>query len=271
MPAMLAETESIAVDLAREGIYRFLAALLSDPRHPRFALVRAEQPAWLYDAAALLRGSASEAMELGFSELPPERFHFHRIFTCLEVLNGDPTDEYHRVFGLISCRECPPFETEFQPNSEPFFRSQQMADIAGFYRAFGLSPSLGHTERPDHVCLELEFMAFLLMKKRAAATAGINPAARSEEGENQAAVCLEAAQKFFRDHLAWWLPSFARGLQRKAESGLYAAAGEVLAAFLPLERTRFGLEPQRCPVEPLPVVEPEDQASGCAGCAFHQA
>jgi TorA maturation chaperone TorD len=266
MTATLA-TESTAVDLAREGVYRFLAALLSDPRHPRFMLVRAEQPSWLHDAAALLRECVSDDIELGFGELPPDRFHFERVLTCLEVLSGDPRNEYNRVFGLLSCRECPPYETEFQPNNEPFFRSQQMADIAGFYRAFGLMSPNTHSERPDHVCLELEFMAYLLMKKRLAAAQLAEP---GDDAEDHAAVCLEAAQKFFRDHLAWWLPSFAQGLQHRAESGLYAAVGELLAAFLPIERVRFGLEPPRCPVEPTPE-PPEDPRSGCSGCALHQA
>jgi TorA maturation chaperone TorD len=264
MTATQVATDSTVVDLAREGVYRFLAALLSDPRHPRFALVRAEQPAWLHDAAALLRDSAPDGMELGFSELSPARFHFERIFTCLEVLGSDPTNEYNRVFGLLSCRECPPYETEFQPNNEPFFRSQQMADIAGFYRAFGLLSPNTHSERPDHVCLELEFMAFVLMKKRLALKE------HGPDAEDRAAVCLETAQKFYRDHLAWWLPSFAQGLRHRAESGLYAAVGELLAAFLPIERARFGIEPPRCPVEPTPE-PPEDSRAGCSGCAFHQA
>jgi TorA maturation chaperone TorD len=262
------DTASTAVDLAREGTYRFLAALLSDPRHPRFTLVQVESRragTWLHEAAALLRGYVSDEIELGFSELPPNRFRFDRVLACLDELAGDPTAEYDRVFGLLSCRECPPYETEFQPNNEPFFRSQQMADIAGFYRAFGLLPPGSHSERPDHVCLELEFMAFLLMKAR------LVLAEPGDDGEDHAAVCLESSQKFFRDHLSWWLPSFAAGLRKRAESGLYAAVADALAAFLAIERARLGIEPQRCPVEPAHPEPPEDQRAGCSGCALHQA
>jgi nitrate reductase assembly molybdenum cofactor insertion protein NarJ len=56
--------------------------------------------------------------------------------------------EYDRVFGLASLVACPPYEAEFHAAGETFFRSQQMADIAGFYAAFGLEASRNAGERP---------------------------------------------------------------------------------------------------------------------------
>jgi TorA maturation chaperone TorD len=136
-----------------------------------------------------------------------------------------------------------------------------MADIAGFYRAFGLEPSHAWPARPDHVALELEFMAFVLLKKRLALV--------GEEGnpekDEQASICEAAARSFFRDHLAWWLPSFATGLRRKEGHGFYAELGRVLAAFLPVERGRFDVPAPRLPVQVSLEPRPEEEA-GCAAC-----
>src|SRR5262249_47366703 len=161
---------------------------------------------------------------------------------------------YDVVFGHVTSRECPPYEAEYHSTSEPFFRSQQMADVAGFYRAFGLELSHAHPERPDHVALELEFLAFVLLK-RPLALAG--PGTNAEKDE-QVSVCDAAERTFFRDHLAWWLPSFATGLRRKAGHGVYAELGQVLAAFLPVERRRFGVPAPRLPVQASLEPRPEE-------------
>ena len=103
-------------------------------------------------------------------------------------------------------------------------------------------------------------MAFLLLKKRLALDEGGLGAAE------RAAVCDEAESKFFRDHLAWWVPSFAAGLRRKAGGGLYEGVGRALAALLSLERRRLGVAAPRLPLQLERVECPEEQPE-CAGCA----
>jgi TorA maturation chaperone TorD len=245
--------------LAREAIYRCLASLLADPRGGG-PVTPSDDGAleWLQCAAELLREEAgSEARELGFGEAPAERLRFGLLWTYLSDLTPeDHRAEYDRVFGLMSCRECPPYETEFQPNSEPFFRSQQMADIEGFYRAFGLQTPASRSERSDHLTLELEFMALLLMKARLAG--------EQDRGEQQD-VCFQAARSFFTDHLAWWTPSFTRGLRTKAGEGFYAELANVLAAFMTLERIRYSLPAPAAPVQPTADQE-ADQPADCGSC-----
>jgi TorA maturation chaperone TorD len=252
-----------AIDLAREGLYRFLAAALSSPESARGKLLRDPESRRLAsEAADLLRQDAADRPAvLGFGELPAELLDLAPLTAELERSWEPLQAEYDRVFGLIFATECPPYETEFQPNGEPFFRSQQMADIAGFYRAFGLEPGGIRSERSDSIALELEFMAFVLMKKRQAlALADEHPGA-AEYVE----ICAGAEEAFFRDHLTWWVPSFATGLRRKASTGFYASLGSVLAALLAVDRCRFGIDPPRFPVQAHVVVGSEEQ-SGCAGC-----
>ncbi|MEX0677370.1 MAG: molecular chaperone TorD family protein [Pirellulales bacterium] len=253
--------QKAALDLARESIYRFLAAVLSDPRgrHSWFSIDPANLEA-VRCAAELLRNELGELrIPLGIGELPAEDLDVKPMLTELVRPDGEIIDEYVRVFGLVTCRECPPYETEYCPNDDTFYRSQQMADISGFYRAFGLQVATDLRERPDYLPLELEFEAFLLMKMRLSSALG-TPLDREH-----AQVCGEARAAFFRDHVSWWAPTFALAVRRKATSGLYCEAARVLAAFLPLERAALDVA-----APPLPILQPasDERHDECEGCSL---
>lgn len=261
MAVGMVAVDSAAVDLARESVYRFLSAVLSDPRGGRFRLAQdAADQRLACQAAALLREDAAPAGRRGLGELPAEALDLANVCEHLRRPLDALLTEYDRAFGLAAGRDCPPFETEYHPNSDPFFRAQQMADVAGFYRAFGLSPSQDLPERPDHAVLELEFMAFVLLKKRMAQFEDD----RDGAAEN-VAVCDQAQQSFFRDHVAWWLPAFATGLRRKSGDGLYAAAGRALAALVHAERCRLGVDTASISGLPDRSDGPEEPGA-CGGC-----
>lgn len=250
--------QDAAADLARESLYRFLAAVFSDPRarHSWLSIDPANLRA-VRGAADLLRSEYGELrIPLGLGELLPEELDVAPLLADISRPHSDIVNEYVRVFGLVSCRECPPYETEYCPNEDTFYRSQQLADVSGFYRAFGLQVSAGLRERPDYLPLELEFEAFLLMKARVAEASG---------GLEQVQVCRAARGAFFRDHLSWWAPSFALGVRRKAAGGLYYEAARVLAALLPLDRSQFALT-----APSLPILQPtsDDSRHDCEGCAL---
>jgi TorA maturation chaperone TorD len=255
--------EDTAVLVARECLYRFLAAALSDPYTDRFGPVLDAGNQELAGAAAdLLRAERGElSAPLGMGELPASHLDLAPLRAELGRPLAELRAEYDRVFGLVQSRECPPYETEYHSSTEPFFRTQQLADVAGFYRAFGLQTARAAPERPDHVALELEFMALLALKERLA----LESSAASPDAAEQAAVCSEAQKTFCGDHLAWWVPSFAMGLRRKAGEGFFAALGNVLAAFVAAERVGFGLPAPRLPLQPALIERPEEQ-SGCLSC-----
>jgi nitrate reductase assembly molybdenum cofactor insertion protein NarJ len=257
--AFLKQEIAMSIDLAREGLYRFLAAALRDPRDPAAALAGdcASQSLAVAAADLLRREADGQPMRRGLGELPADMLTLTPVVRQMRQESfEDLCAEYDRVFGLITIKECPPYETEFHASSEPFFRSQQMADIAGFYRGFGLA--LYSPERPDYLPFELEFMAFLLMKKRLAAQA---------QNVENVEICAAAQTSFFRDHLAWWVPAFATGLRRRAGSGLHAALAQVLAALIPLERQRLGVDTTSIPAQPTIIERPDEDSLSCAGCA----
>jgi TorA maturation chaperone TorD len=258
------ETGSEA-DLARECVYRFMALALTSPYESNWPyLLNPDDQHLALEAAALLRDEADFRPDfLGFGELSPDNLDLGTLLTELNRPLDHIKVEYDRVFGLVIPKECPPYETEYHPTSYAFQRSQQLADIAGFYRAFGLEPSGAIPERPDHITLELEFMAFVLLKKRLAAATEEAGAEASE----RILVCEQAERSFVKDHLAWWVPAFATGLLRKAGGGYYHAIARALAALIPVERHRLKLPAPFKPVQPELIEYPEEEA-GCAACAL---
>lgn len=259
--------DDCAVDLACEALTRFLSVLLSDPGCGEWPLaMESGNQRIAADAAELLRSEyGDDSIALGFGELSVNRLDLAGVTAELRRGAVNWRDEHARVFGFVMCRDCPPYETEYLSDGDAFFRSQQMADIGGFYRAFGLEMGGRSRERPDHVSLELEFHAFLLMKGRHAretAERAVSKEARATWSEREA-VCRDGRTKFVRDHLSWWGPSFCRALARKAEVGLYAAVAETLAALLPVVRHRVGVAPPGIPDIVPRVEEPND----CGDCA----
>ncbi|MDR7417142.1 MAG: molecular chaperone TorD family protein [Armatimonadota bacterium] len=103
--------------------------------------------------------------------------------------------EYLRLFVRA---EAPPYEasTGTSAGASGGPNLQLLADVAGFYRAFGFE---ARGERPDHLAAELEFLALLCLLEARALLAGQPEEAR---------VCAEARASFLRDHLLTWLPTF---------------------------------------------------------------
>lgn len=140
--------------------------------------------------------------------------------------------EHRRAFGLTGSL-C--YETEYGLPHE-FRQSQELADIAGFYRAFGLNLGGPVRERPDHLAVELEFMQVLLLKEALAAEAG-----RTEQME----ICVEAQRKFLEDHLGRWIDWFAEAFSRSAGDGVYRPLVHLTGAFVAAEAERLGARPER--------------------------
>jgi TorA maturation chaperone TorD len=255
-------SEASALQLARECVYRFLSILATDPYGPGWDRACDPQSQVLAVAAMdLIRTQAERApITLTFGELGTEALDLRPLVSELSCPLSEIQTNHDRVFGLIIPKECPPYETEYHPPGQTFLRSHQMADIAGFFRAFGLDPGGSVHERPDHLALELEFVALLLTKKRLISDVPATPAAME-----QAEVCDQAVRDFVREHLAWWVPAFAAGLRRKADHGLYHSFSRVLAALIPAERELLGIDPPFRAVQPELIEQPEEQA-GCTGC-----
>lgn len=140
-------------------------------------------------------------------------------------------ESHRRLFGHSARGAVPPYETEY--GAEALFQQpQEMGDLMGFYNAFGLALNGRQHERADHVSCECEFLCFLALKEAYALEHG---------DDSMLEETRKAERLFLRDHLARFLPAFAKKLVREDAGGLYGFLGGVGYGFIVLECARFSV------------------------------
>ncbi|MDE2484045.1 MAG: molecular chaperone TorD family protein [candidate division NC10 bacterium] len=238
----VAQNDAIDAALDRSDLYRWLSLAF---RYPDA------------DPAAHLQTSALIALETMLERIASEERDVLRpVLTSLRARCADRDlaalqSDHRRVFGHIESSLCPPYETRYDIR-HLFQQTQQLADIAGFYRAFGLELSDDANERPDYLPIELEFLHFLCFKEAYAL---------EHHGPEQVKVVRDAEAAFLRDHLLRWAPSFAGRLKDQAGDGFYEQLATLLLVFLRAEAARWKCDPaEDAPLHPLTLL-PE-------GCNF---
>ena len=103
--------------------------------------------------------------------------------------------------------------------------------VQRFYAGAGLSLLEHCIEMPDHLGLELEFMAALCRLE-----------GELEETRDAAALprCVEFQRTFLEEHLSRWAPECCENVIRHARRGWYRAIAHFTLAFLRSERAHLG-------------------------------
>lgn len=140
--------------------------------------------------------------------------------------------EYLNIFDIG--RKISPYETEYlteKISRKPF----ELADISGFYSAFGFSinEDMTNKESADHISVELEFMAIIALKEEYARKA------KQKDNEN---IVHDAGRKFLNDHLARWGFYYCRQIQELERGSFYKKLGSILESVLSIECDRYGLD-----------------------------
>ncbi|MDR7522886.1 MAG: molecular chaperone TorD family protein [Armatimonadota bacterium] len=218
MPVVRAEADATERAMARSLVYRFLSVALRPPEEVLAAVDPARWQASL-EAVRTVAGGAAAALEAAMD-------------ACQRADPSALSDDYQRTFGHQVGMTCPLYEAQYIPGGI-FPQAQCLADVAGFYRAFGVEVDEGARERPDHVSLELEFMHVLAYREAYA---------RVHHGPGEVALLQDAQRAFLRDHLARWVPSFARLVAQRA-GGPYRSLASALAAWVTAEAEALGAGP----------------------------
>jgi len=226
---------------ARSTLYRFLSLGFLYPEAENLARLRSG----IEEAAVCLKF-------LGYSHVLPT---LHSAREALPLTCKALEKHYLKTWGHTISPTCSPYEMEYGP-AHIYQKTQGLADVSGFYHAFGLKLSSQTRERPDHLSMELEFMHFLTWKE----VYGLKQGHDSEK----VTLCRQAQAKFLEEHLNW-LHLFAQGLSQKAEGSFLAIWGQLVEDFLSLEAQSMGVTFQK----PKPAQErtwQEARDEECTSC-----
>jgi len=203
-----------ALSPGRAAVYRALAGLYLEPPSPDFV-------------AGLLRLASGPGMARLFAGPGVE---------CLRrfagEFRGDASalrQEFHDLFIVPLGRYVTPYEAVYRDERvvgdrrvRGLLMGPSTLRVREEYRQAGWDPT-GLGELPDHVGVELAFMAFLCARERGAWERG--------EGERAWEV-LAQEQRFLGGHLLAWVPALAARIAGNAASDFYRGIGFLTEQFV---------------------------------------
>jgi DMSO reductase family type II enzyme chaperone len=191
-----------------------------------------------------------------------------RLAADLELVDEETLEqEYVSVFGHSMSSECSLYEEEYT-SSEIFQKAGSLADLKGFYAAFGVEPNPEMKDRLDHIGVELEFMHLLTLKEAYAHHHG--------DGADKVAVCREAQKNFLANHLVHWVKALALRLAQKTGGrGFYSSLAQFIDLQIDREVNILGLQIQPGSMEQAreqalaSAAEPEEMDHECGAPIGH--
>lgn len=159
--------------------------------------------------------------------------------------------EFNRLFS--GAMAAVPFESAYERD---IFRKQAgLADIAGFYRAFGFALPDSTRWQPDHIGVQLEYCSVLLQR---------TAHATQESWEEQGAICVDALRKFVEEHPGRWADAFTGDLERASRLPVYRELAALTRDWLALEIGALELQPDR--LKSRHVLAEDCETPSCGGC-----
>ncbi len=208
---------------ARSVLYGAVSALFSDPDCEKFSMFMTSKiQGCVLDACFQLEEQDNKKK----SDLSSS---FQKLMAKLDKSKIENImNEFVDVFGHTLSKQIAPYALEHLKNSDIFFRTQKLADLNGFYKAFGME--VESIERADHIATQTEFLSFLLLKELLAIRKCM---------EKEKEICQEAFMAFHQDHFFDWAKMFSENLAEKIKGVYYPAAGSFLREFLKEEKSQF--------------------------------
>lgn len=168
--------------------------------------------------------------------------------------------EWSSLFGVEEGVTVSPYELTYLPG--PLLTStRDLADISGFYKAFGLEIADGQNDRADHVVFQTEFLSHLALREATL---------RDEADLAGVEVVTEARLSFVEEHIGRWFWRFADEVSKEDDLGFHTAVINLLSALVESEIDRMGVDPEWVPDHPEVIEWTEDvfgdSGRGCGGC-----
>lgn len=170
--------------------------------------------------------------------------------------------EWASLFGVEEGVSVSPYELTYLPG--PLVTNvRQLADVTGFYSAFGLDVAPEKNDRGDHICFEAEFLHHLALREARL---------RAEGDDEGVTIVVSARREFVEDHFGRWFWRIADEVSHADDHGFYAALADLLAALLEDELDRLAVDPDWVPDDPEAAAWTDDifgeTGRTCGGCGI---
>lgn len=233
-----APRDAVDAALARAVVYRTLSVGFQPPTGARLETIAARDGFRAVTAAAHYldgihtgRGARPQTDPTGLASAAAH-------LATLTVPDADAlAASFWRLFGHTTRGLICACETEYGPDNG-FHQPQQLADIAGYYFAFGLRPVAATDTRADHIACECEFMDFLSRKQAHL----LDQADAGADVLGTLDVTEMAERSFLRHHLGRFGRAYAARVATEDGDGYFGALGRLLLAFVDAECARVGVE-----------------------------
>ncbi|AFM00281.1 MULTISPECIES: molecular chaperone [Desulfitobacterium] len=191
--------------------------------------------------ASLVQGSLTEALQrtLGLVEEGKVARELARVKdfgvqsqgrSPAEILQ-DMKVEYSRLFVGPGHVVAPPYESVYKTRDDDNEIGVVMGDAAiaakRFYRSAGLELSDDFTDLPDHIALELYFMAYLCSLEFDMA---------NEDKEKDPISIRKMQTDFLKTHLGSWITDLSQAVDRGTNSEFYRGVAGLTEVWIGIER-----------------------------------
>lgn len=216
-------SESVEDLLAASQVYQFLSTCLLEPNKAALEMLRNKD--YMAEVKSCIAISGNNEMMETF-ELLQKGLEG----TDLESLEWS----YRATFGGATvAMDCPPYEMYYS-GSQIWQQTQDLADISGTYKAYGIEMEEDSTtSRWDHVAVELEFLHFLTYKLAYAI---------ENHSEEEQESCISGKKKFLYAHIGRWIKAFSTSVVKKTPEEFYRQAATLATLFVHIEMTKLSVD-----------------------------
>ena len=216
-------SESVEDLLAASQVYQFLSTCLLEPNKKALEMLNNEE--YMAEVKSCISVSDNSEMLVTFELLQ-------------KALEGNDVENlewgYRATFGGATvAMDCPPYEMYYS-GSQIWQQTQDLADISGTYKAYGIEiEEDSTTTRWDHVAVQLEFLHFLTYKLAYAI---------ENHSEEKQESCISGKKKFLYAHIGRWIKAFSTSVVKKTPEEFYRQAAILASLFIHIEMVKLSVD-----------------------------
>jgi len=216
-------SESVEDLLASSQVYQFLSTCLLEPNKKALEMLNNEE--YMAEVKSCISDNGNSEMLVTFELLQ-------------KALEGNDVENlewgYRATFGGATvAMDCPPYEMYYS-GSQIWQQTQDLADISGTYKAYGIEiEEDSTTTRWDHVGVQLEFLHFLTYKLAYAI---------ENHSEEKQESCISGKKKFLYAHIGRWIKAFSTSVVKKTPEDFYRQAATLATLFIHMEMVKLSVD-----------------------------